>query len=221
MTDEERAEQDKIQAMAKTTTNACPKCNGYGWVWWNELKDYNGPAIESGQDDTQYSCDECGVRKMKELNISPMNMSEGQLRCYVSDLLSKIEESGCQIEAWHTAFGTSQLSHALARLEVAENKVKRLSNITSEAPDGWEFIPILVPVKHEYGETYLDGRALQMLDVAKIKGYVEENKKLKSILKEHGRHNADCDLVNYTPLGKPIPQAKCTCGFDEALGEKL
>jgi len=37
----------------------CPKCNGEGWLWWNELDDYNGLAIETGQDDNQYSCDNC------------------------------------------------------------------------------------------------------------------------------------------------------------------
>ena len=30
-----------------------------------------------------------------------------------------------QLEAWHSVFGTSQLSHAQARLEVAEDSLKR------------------------------------------------------------------------------------------------
>jgi hypothetical protein len=38
----------------------CPKCSGLGWVWWNELKCYYGPAKETGIDDTRYTCDhEC------------------------------------------------------------------------------------------------------------------------------------------------------------------
>lgn len=38
----------------------CPKCGGAGWVWWNELDEYHGPANEGGADDTKYTCDhEC------------------------------------------------------------------------------------------------------------------------------------------------------------------
>jgi len=37
----------------------CPKCQGDGWVWWTELDDYDGPANETGEDDTQYLCPEC------------------------------------------------------------------------------------------------------------------------------------------------------------------
>lgn len=33
------------------------KCGGDGWVWWDELEFYDGPAIETGTDDTRYSCD--------------------------------------------------------------------------------------------------------------------------------------------------------------------
>lgn len=33
------------------------KCNGAGWVWWFELDHYDGPATETGCDDTRYSCD--------------------------------------------------------------------------------------------------------------------------------------------------------------------
>lgn len=37
----------------------CEKCNGCGWVWWFELDQYYGPAIETGVDDTKYPCDQC------------------------------------------------------------------------------------------------------------------------------------------------------------------
>lgn len=37
----------------------CPKCQGHGWVWWHELDEYEGPALETGQDDQKYICDEC------------------------------------------------------------------------------------------------------------------------------------------------------------------
>lgn len=35
----------------------CPKCGGAGWLWWDELDRYYGPAIKTGRDDTRYSCD--------------------------------------------------------------------------------------------------------------------------------------------------------------------
>jgi len=37
----------------------CPKCGGEGWLWWKELDEYTGPGLETGQDDTQYTCDKC------------------------------------------------------------------------------------------------------------------------------------------------------------------
>lgn len=38
----------------------CSKCDGAGWLWWFELDYYDGPARETGEDDTKYLCDECG-----------------------------------------------------------------------------------------------------------------------------------------------------------------
>lgn len=35
----------------------CPKCAGYGWLWWHELDEYHGPANQTGTDDTKYQCD--------------------------------------------------------------------------------------------------------------------------------------------------------------------
>jgi hypothetical protein len=37
----------------------CTKCDGEGWVWWNELDEYNGPGVDTGSDDTRYACDWC------------------------------------------------------------------------------------------------------------------------------------------------------------------
>lgn len=37
----------------------CEKCNDARWLWWNELDFYNGPANETGEDDTKYPCDRC------------------------------------------------------------------------------------------------------------------------------------------------------------------
>jgi len=47
---------------AKLAAKRCQKCNGEGWVWWNELDNYYGPANDPHDcqsDDTKYTCDEC------------------------------------------------------------------------------------------------------------------------------------------------------------------
>ena len=41
----------------------CDKCNGHGWLWWDELEVYKGPAKETGEDDTRYTCDKCKGKK--------------------------------------------------------------------------------------------------------------------------------------------------------------
>lgn len=56
-----RAEGNPIteqQPHAPSDAQKCEKCNGAGWLWWNELDDYDGPAISTGRDDTKYSCDD-------------------------------------------------------------------------------------------------------------------------------------------------------------------
>lgn len=37
----------------------CSKCGGGGWLWWFELDDYTGPALQGMADDTRYSCPAC------------------------------------------------------------------------------------------------------------------------------------------------------------------
>jgi hypothetical protein len=40
----------------------CGKCGGAGWVWWEELDEYEGPAnnpYDCYSDDTKYTCDAC------------------------------------------------------------------------------------------------------------------------------------------------------------------
>jgi len=37
---------------------ACPKCNGQGWLYWNEIEHYCGPA-RTMFDRTKYYCDGC------------------------------------------------------------------------------------------------------------------------------------------------------------------
>ena len=39
------------------TFEKCEKCHGAGWVWWDELDQYEGPALFGGSDDTRYICD--------------------------------------------------------------------------------------------------------------------------------------------------------------------
>jgi hypothetical protein len=45
---------------------SCTKCGGEGWLWWFELDEYSGPATETGEDDTQYSCDACEASEEEE-----------------------------------------------------------------------------------------------------------------------------------------------------------
>jgi hypothetical protein len=51
------------KASAPCAGSVCPKCHDEGWVWWNEPDDYGGPALETGQDDTRYSCDRCTPKR--------------------------------------------------------------------------------------------------------------------------------------------------------------
>jgi hypothetical protein len=47
----------KASIPIKVHPRSC-KCDGEGWLWWNELKEYSGPAANGyGSDDTKYSCD--------------------------------------------------------------------------------------------------------------------------------------------------------------------
>lgn len=43
----------------KTPSKVCPKCGGSGWVWWDDLDEYDGPGRTTGSDDTRYACDWC------------------------------------------------------------------------------------------------------------------------------------------------------------------
>jgi len=45
------------------TKPICSKCKGSEFVYWYELEEYHGPAIETGIDDTRYSCDICNINK--------------------------------------------------------------------------------------------------------------------------------------------------------------
>lgn len=53
----------------------CSKCGGEGWVWWNELDEYddsNAPVV----DDTKYTCDRCDGKSVVNeyhVNENPYN----------------------------------------------------------------------------------------------------------------------------------------------------
>jgi hypothetical protein len=51
--------------MTEDDDDKCPKCGGAGWLWWDELDRYYGPAIERGWDHTRYSCDHESHKKDK------------------------------------------------------------------------------------------------------------------------------------------------------------
>lgn len=42
-----------------------------------------------------------------------------------ASVIMERDEAGIQLQAWQEAFGTNQLTHALARLETAERKANR------------------------------------------------------------------------------------------------
>lgn len=45
----------------------CPKCEGLGWVWWDMLAVYDGPAVTSGVDQTKYIYDNDSHRQTKPI----------------------------------------------------------------------------------------------------------------------------------------------------------
>lgn len=46
-----------VEALEEIVTD-CPKCQGEGWVWGDELDDYDVQNAPS-PDDTRYTCDRC------------------------------------------------------------------------------------------------------------------------------------------------------------------
>ena len=50
---------------------------------------------------------------------------------------SEVDSLNTQLEAWHSVFGTSQLGHARARLEAAEQKVESLQRQLAERTIQW------------------------------------------------------------------------------------
>ena len=76
----------------------------------------------------------------------------------------RVAELEVEIQAWKTAFGTSQLTHALAKLEAATKEIERLTSRIQDAVDvmcdGDNIKPEeLVKDMVEYLQKTLDGDA--------------------------------------------------------------
>ena len=55
---EDKEVENAIKVKIHTCTEYhCAKCNNTNNLQWNQLDEYNGPALETGIDDTNYSCD--------------------------------------------------------------------------------------------------------------------------------------------------------------------
>lgn len=114
----------------------------------------------------------------------------------------KIEELRCQLDAWQSVFGTTQLTHAKDRLDVAEKAVKRLEAQLKMVPlDEYTLIRILHEWK--YGNSYPDITKAKE-DILKFATLVEHPKIVPM----------DEDLIKYyqsketqewmnAPMGKP------------------
>jgi phage shock protein A len=70
-------------------------------------------------------------RKLKDTLAKEQGRADGwKQNC--KELEERVKELECVIDAWHTIFGTTQLTHAQARLEVAESKVAKLESTIAE-----------------------------------------------------------------------------------------
>lgn len=52
-------EEELRKMMRVLNPEKCPRCFGSGVVFWWSLIEYDGPAIDTGVDDTLYICDLC------------------------------------------------------------------------------------------------------------------------------------------------------------------
>ena len=61
-----------------------------------------------------------------EINLSEIFQNNDETVAALSFAITEIPRLQAVIDAWHEAFGTTQLTHALCRLETAESKIPRL-----------------------------------------------------------------------------------------------
>src|SRR3990167_11531219 len=67
------------------------------------------------------------VKKIaKELQQGTYSKDLDQALILINNLIAAAEEKDAVLQAWQSVFGTSQLSHAQARLECAEEEVKKI-----------------------------------------------------------------------------------------------
>lgn len=59
MSEAKNAEAELAKVIRPMLCEKCPKCEGAGWVWRDEL-DRPNRGLFGGADDTKYSCDLCG-----------------------------------------------------------------------------------------------------------------------------------------------------------------
>lgn len=53
------AENKRLKSASVPTDVKCGKCHGLGWLFWDELANYNGPAPIRNSDNTRHECDMC------------------------------------------------------------------------------------------------------------------------------------------------------------------
>jgi len=53
------AENQRLKSVSESTDVKCGKCHGLGWLFWDELANYNGPARIRNSDNTRCECDMC------------------------------------------------------------------------------------------------------------------------------------------------------------------
>ena len=82
-------------------------------------------------DEIRKKAEKEGIRLCDNVEIHAIIPTDSCTQCIqITDTLEplyrRISELETVLDAWHNAFKTSQLTHALARLESAEDKVKRI-----------------------------------------------------------------------------------------------
>lgn len=73
------------------------------------------------------------LREHAEAAQSQLTQAEGYLKGRAESAERDLAQAQAVLEAWHEVFGTSQLTHAQARLEAAEESAKRAQAALREA----------------------------------------------------------------------------------------
>ncbi len=65
-------------------------------------------------------------------------------KCDELDKICNSKTTTIDVESWHKAFGTTQLTHAIARLEEAERKASKMINVEEVIGNMYKRFPIAV-----------------------------------------------------------------------------